>query len=333
MALTSQAESFDVPLAAAVLYERDEFREPLRAAVAAAGVSLACEVRLSEVDARLIGELQADVLVVNLEQVLDRRPEILDRILSGRGARALVFNDADASERLHGTDRARWARHLASKILGKDRVLPPHPEEYAPPPVAAPAEFEVWVLGASIGGPEAVRTFLSNLDPPPPVALVLAQHIGSEFVQLMAAQLNQVSKVPVRYAHVGDEVLPGRVLIVPVDRHFTIDAEGRVGLEPVREETPYSPCIDQVLDAVAERFRTRANAIIFSGMSRDGVAGAARLIGRGGEVWVQHPDTCVVSSMVDGTMAGGGVGLVASPTGLAEALAARRTPGEQARKE
>lgn len=327
--MTSHAESYDVPLAAAVLYERDEFREPLRAAVAAAGVSLAGEVRLSEVDARLIGELQADVLVVNLEQVLDRRPEILERILRARGARVLVFNDADASERLHGTDRARWARHLASKILGEDRVLPPRPEEYAPPPpVAAPAEFEVWVLGASIGGPEAVRTFLANLEPPPPVAFVLAQHIGAEFVQLMAAQLNQVSKVPVRYAQAGDEVLPGQVLLVPVDRHFAIDADGRVRLEPVRAETPYSPCIDQVLDAVAIRFGARANAIIFSGMSRDGVAGAARLIAQGGDVWAQHPDTCVVSSMVDGAMAGGGVGFVASPIGLAAALAARAATGQ-----
>ena len=323
----------DAPLAAAVLFEREEFREPLRAAVAAAGVAVSAELRLSEIEADVIGKLDADVLVVNLETVLNRRPEILERILNAQSGCLLIFNDAEASIRLSGTDRARWARHLAAKILGRDQVLPPRPEDYAPPqvPVDVPGEFEVWVLGASIGGPEAVRTFLGRLEQSPPAAFILAQHIGADFVQLMTSQLNQVSRIPVRYAQQGDAVLPGQALIVPVDNHFSIDDDGRVQLGEAREGTSYSPCLDQVLMAVTDRYAERANAIIFSGMATDGVRGAVYLMERGGEVWVQHPDTCVVSSMVDGALATGQVKFVGSPAGLAARISTRQTDQQSSR--
>jgi len=37
----------------------------------------------------------------------------------------VIFDDADVTGRLKGWDLARWARHLAAKVLGRDDVLPP----------------------------------------------------------------------------------------------------------------------------------------------------------------------------------------------------------------
>lgn len=44
----------------------------------------------------------------------------------------------------------------------------------------------VWVMGASIGGPEAVREFLAELPKDCPALFLLAQHMGPEFVDIMA---------------------------------------------------------------------------------------------------------------------------------------------------
>jgi two-component system chemotaxis response regulator CheB/chemosensory pili system protein ChpB (putative protein-glutamate methylesterase) len=56
--------------------------------------------------------------------------------------------------------------------------------------VGTSAELQhVFVLGASIGGPEAVREFLGALPPRIPALFVLVQHMGDEFLELMSAQL------------------------------------------------------------------------------------------------------------------------------------------------
>ena len=39
----------------------------------------------------------------------------------------VVFNDGEATAKLSGYDLARWARHLASKIVGDAELLPPRP--------------------------------------------------------------------------------------------------------------------------------------------------------------------------------------------------------------
>lgn len=74
---------------------------------------------------------------------------------------------------------------------------------------------------------------------------------------------------------------------------------------------------------VADRFGRNATAIIFSGMAGDAVEGAAYLTTKGGEVWVQDPQSCVVSSMVDGARARGVVEFIGSPRELAQRCVAR----------
>lgn len=311
---------------AAVLYENEKFAAPLKAAVAAAGAALAGEYRFSELKPEVLSAMQADVLVINLERVLERKSGLLDMLLAGESAR-VIFNDAEATSTLSGTDMARWARHLASKIMGTANHLPPPPvvpigaaDAHAELTPKHQENYELWVLGASIGGPEALRVFLSALDQEIAMAFILVQHIGIEFIQLMTGQLNQVSDVSVRCAIEGDELRPGQVLVVPTGKRLLINKRHRIHLEDLPEKTPYSPCIDQVLNSVLESFGADTHAIIFSGMANDGIQGAAAMMERGCEVWVQSPETCVVSSMVEGSLKAGGVTYSGSPTDLAATI-------------
>lgn len=180
------------------------------------------------------------------------------------------------------------------------------------------AARHVFVLGASIGGPEAVRTFLSKLKPSVPAAFVLAQHMGAEFLDLMATQLAKASVLPVKLAQHGELLQEGVVVVVPVNRRFEVDAAGIVQFGDLASESPYSPSIDQVLCDMADRFGTNCTAIIFSGMASDAVEGSKYLASRGAKVWVQDPATCVISSMIDGAQAAGVVSYVGAPEQLAD---------------
>lgn len=180
----------------------------------------------------------------------------------------------------------------------------------------------VWVLGASIGGPEAVREFLGELPRDYPALFVLAQHMGAEFVDLMAQQLAKSTALTVRTPTHGERVGHGEVVLVPTTHRLQVDPEGIVVLERSGNDAAYSPSIDRVLRDIADRYGANAGAIIFSGMTTDAVEGSTYLAGKGGSVYAQHPDTCVVSSMVDGVVEAGIVKFLGSPKELAERLLA-----------
>jgi two-component system chemotaxis response regulator CheB/chemosensory pili system protein ChpB (putative protein-glutamate methylesterase) len=180
----------------------------------------------------------------------------------------------------------------------------------------------VWVLGASIGGPEAVREFLAELPRDYPALFLLAQHMGAEFVDLMAQQLAKSTALTVRTPTHGERVGHGEVVIVPTTHRLQVDPEGIVVLERSSGDTAYTPSIDRVMHDVADRYGANAGAIIFSGMTTDSVEGSTYLAVKGGTVYAQHPDTCVVSSMVDGAIEAGIVKVLGSPRELAEQLLA-----------
>jgi len=173
------------------------------------------------------------------------------------------------------------------------------------------------VLGASIGGPEAVREFLGALPAQFPALFVLAQHMGDEFLELMSAQLAKAVRLTVRTPTHGERIGHGEIVIVPTRNRMQIDDEGVITLSPLLERTPYSPSIDQVMRDVADAFGSKAGAIIFSGMAQDAIDGSKYMKSLGGAVWVQDPQTCTISTMVESVRQTGAVGFIGSPQELA----------------
>jgi hypothetical protein len=177
----------------------------------------------------------------------------------------------------------------------------------------------VIVLAASIGGPDALRSFLGSLPEGFPALVLLCQHLDNGFFTRLAQQLQKVSKLAVRVADDGaGPARPGQVIIVPSSARYRFDEDGSIEATPHAEPPRYQPCIDDLMRDVADRFGRRVTAIIFSGMAGDAIEGAVHITVRGGEVWAQNPDSCVVSSMVDGARARGVVEFVGSPRELAE---------------
>lgn len=195
-------------------------------------------------------------------------------------------------------------------------------ENWLDPDAVQPKVRRVWVLGASIGGPEAVREFLAALPRDFPALFVLAQHLGDEFVDMMAKQLAQATALTVRTPIHGARVGHGEVVIVPNGKRMLVDTMGVVVLERDTEQAAFSPSIDRVLHDVADRFGSNAGAIVFSGMTDDAVVGCQYLATKGGVIYAQRQDTCVVSTMIDGVCEAGIVDFLGSPQELAEKLIA-----------
>ncbi|HEX7338792.1 MAG TPA: chemotaxis protein CheB [Rhodanobacteraceae bacterium] len=130
--------------AVALLFADDALGGQLRDALVAFGARIVHEGAAGEVSRDTLAASGAEVVVVNLEPDEEAGLDKLYAALDG-GAYRVVFNDADASRDLSGWDRARWARHLAAKLLGSRDVDPPRPADVPEPasvPVAAVAEAD-----------------------------------------------------------------------------------------------------------------------------------------------------------------------------------------------
>lgn len=223
------------------------------------------------------------------------------------------------------------ASSLSLELIPLEEAVQPtvvsedHENWFDPDAVSAARIQRVWVLGASIGGPEAMREFLAALPRNYPALFLLAQHLGAEFVDMMVRQLGKATVLPVRVPGHGERASHGEVLVVPVNQRLLVGPDGVVVLERLTEEQPYSPSIDQVLEDVAERYGDAAGAIIFSGVSEDAVRGCRALAAKGGHVYVQSAESAVVSSMIDAVTEAGVVGFAGSPKELATKLLEERT--------
>ena len=187
-------------------------------------------------------------------------------------------------------------------------------------PSTGPQDLNVWVLGASLGGPQAVRQFLASVKADLPVVFILAQHIGANHVSLLAEQLDRVTEFTGLPGRTGNKLKHGEVILTPADKQLAITDDGYVALTQAPPATIYSPSIDNVMTEVARCFGTKAGTIVFSGMGDDGARGCEAIAEAGGIVWAQDIASCVVSSMPDQARKTGKVSYSANPEQLSQHL-------------
>lgn len=280
-------------------------------------------------------EGRLELWVVDLSSE-DRWQEFLDVLLEEAGA-PILFCDGQAPAR-NAPEYPRWERRLVGKMLdfvGKPkiqerleslepvapRVAIPTPSEFRESPRKTGAAPErVWVLGASLGGPAAVKTFLDCLPPELPVAFVLAQHIDGSFLETLTRVLVRDNDFQCRIGFDGEHLEEGAILIAPVEYEIQFNDQGAVASSGKEWEGPYAPSIDQVINNAATCFGAHANAILFSGMGNDGSIAGPVMKGKGGQVWAQSTDSCAVSSQPDAARETGCVDYSGSPEELAMQL-------------
>ena len=182
---------------------------------------------------------------------------------------------------------------------------------------------QLWVLGASAGGPEAVIQFMTNISRTLPIALVYAQHIDAASAELLVRVMRKCSAFDVKLIHPGDVLQHGQLGIVPLEQAVELQSGGQVAAVKGGWRAPYSPDITKVMQDVAKHYRHRAGAVVFSGMGQDGAEGAKAIKQEGGELWVQAPNTCIIDSMPQAALDAAQADLVAAPKQLAQAFMAK----------
>jgi two-component system chemotaxis response regulator CheB len=157
----------------------------------------------------------------------------------------------------------------------------------------------VIALGASVGGTDALREFLSALPADCPGVLVV-QHMPEPFTRAFAGQLNGICQISVREAVDGDPVLAGHALIAPGNYHMRLAREGSVHTIRLGSDPPvrrHRPSVDVLFGSCAQVAGARAIGIIMTGMGDDGAEGLLAMRRMGARTLAQDEATSVVFGM------------------------------------
>ncbi len=179
---------------------------------------------------------------------------------------------------------------------------------------------EVIVIGASTGGPVALKTLLVHLIPPIPVPILVVQHISQGFLSSFCDWLAQTTGFPVQIGEFGRLAEPGHVYLAPDNCHMEIDGDRHIRLSngpPLRHNRP---SIGHLFESVAQHYRHRTVAVLLSGMGQDGAQEMSQLHAIGALTLAQDEDTAVVNGMPGEAVRLGAVSQVAPPQKLAEII-------------
>ncbi|WP_288371200.1 chemotaxis protein CheB [uncultured Marinobacter sp.] len=299
------------------------------------------EVSFSGGPERLIdypGFPDAALWLVTLADEADH-PALFEHLLEQ--TEAPVLFGVDQAPKPGTIDYVRWERRLLHKLekqLGhlekldsandieeladtcKASVEAPALPQWITPAAPGSIAEEVWILGASLGGPAAVKAFLDHLPAGLPVGFVYAQHIDDNFTEVLTRVLGRHAHYQLKRAEEGYRVRNGDVVLMPVEQEWSFAGDGSLTATGKPWPGPYGPSIDQVLLNVADHYRERCHAILFSGMGNDGAIAAPLLKKQGSRIWVQDSASCGNSSMPESVAATGCTSFCGTPDQLAGEL-------------
>ena len=291
--------------------------------IADQGYDVAVTTSPDRLSLSLLNSETVRVWVIDLSME-DKWADFLDAVMDVDSA-SVIFGDGEAAPERNSEHFPRWRRRLVNKL----KSIAPPTEKAAPAPevnleafleppednvVPLPQRFHyananfidrVWVIAASLGGPEPVKEFFDRMPKEIPVAFLYAQHIDAGCVDALVQSIGRHTQLKMTLAQEGSQLSNGEILVVPVDNEIGFRANNTIEIKDNGWPGPYGPSIDHLMEVTAKRYGAKTGVIIFSGMGSDGALGATLVTEAGGQVWSQSTESCTQESMPDSAAATG----------------------------
>ena len=186
--------------------------------------------------------------------------------------------------------------------------------------------MELVVIGASLGGPVALRTVFSGLPADFPAPVVVCQHIAAGMAGVLAEQLGKSGSLAVSIAKDREEMLPGNGYLAPIGtqlRFDKLDGRGRLRLDPDFADSLHVPSVDMMMSSAAKVFGSTVVGVLLTGMGSDGALGMHALRQAGAHTICESSETAVSHSMPGSAMELGAAAVDVPIGGVADAILGR----------
>jgi two-component system, chemotaxis family, response regulator WspF len=192
----------------------------------------------------------------------------------------------------------------------------------APVKAECPLTGELLLMGASTGGPSALKDILRGLPRSFRTPIVIIQHIDSAFADGLASWLTEHTGFRVTLAKEGQNLDPGMICLAGTNDHLVFDGGNCLHYTPTPIEMAFRPSVDVFFDSVAKNSRSIGVAVLLTGMGRDGALGLLKLKQRGWHTIAQDEASSVVWGMPRAAVESGAAAEVLPLPRIASAIAA-----------
>lgn len=172
-------------------------------------------------------------------------------------------------------------------------------------------------VGASAGGLEALREFVSNLPADTGYSYVIAQHLSPQHDSVMSQLLEKHARIPIKEAKHRQIAAPNSAYIAPPNKDVRV-VDGRILLTPPRLQSGPKPSVDLLFESIAENSGDAGIGIVLSGTGSDGARGVRAIKAAGGFVLAQDAASAKYSGMPEAAQHTGCVDIVDTPATLAQ---------------
>lgn len=153
------------------------------------------------------------------------------------------------------------------------------------------------MIGGSAGSLDVLLKVLPEINTDISFAIIIVVHRKPGSDTLLNNLLQQRTKLPVKEVEEKEHVLPGHIYVAPSDYHLLIERNETFSLDR-GEKVHYSrPSIDVAFESAADVFLQKLVGLLLSGANKDGVAGLKKIKEAGGRVYIQDPESAIVSTM------------------------------------
>lgn len=314
-----------------------------------------------EQGARLVEEIEPDLLMLNIQEVgsrgealfrtLRRRHESLPIVVltpkteagAAAGIKALREGAVEVVTKPEKDSAMLFSGyHLHKRIppalnLAADRRDSPlagrHPYRHEPSSASIasrPAHYRPPVrlvaIGGCTGGTQALHELVPDLPEDFPVPVVVVQHLPRYYTGELARSLAARSRITVQEAWNGARLKGGTVWIAPGGYHTELRREGSqtvIRLHRGPREHGARPSIDLLFRSAVNVYEGGVLGVLLSGWGRDGLEGGERIREAGGEVVAQDPASALAPALPELAYRSGLAEGVYPAAELADALVAR----------
>lgn len=196
----------------------------------------------------------------------------------------------------------RLVRRRPARAEGSPPARPARP--------AAHLGATIVVIGASTGGPAALRSIFATMPVNFAAPILVTQHISTGFSDGMVYWWNAAGPLRAKIAEDGEPLRNGTIYVAPDDRHLTVSAAHAISLSEAPPSGGHRPSASVMFRSAAERFGAGTFAVILSGMGRDGVDGLEHVHRVGGTVCAQDEASSAVFGMPKAAIEAGVVDVI-----------------------
>jgi len=179
--------------------------------------------------------------------------------------------------------------------------------------------FYIVGIGSSAGGLKALEEFFDNCPDDTGFAFVIVQHLSPDYKSLMPELLSRHTKMSVKEAKEGEEVLPNHAYLIPGNKNITIK-DGFLQLPARPPSTQMNFSIDLFFTSLAKEQKDKTIGIILSGTGSDGTKGARLIKEAGGTVLVQSPESSKFDGMPKSAITHGLADYILDPRDMGKEL-------------